>query len=115
MGSENAKAVAREVLETLRKGKRVNKGEIIRKNGYSESTATVPNNVTDTKSYQEVVRPVVERMIEERDEVIKAMKLKRDDAHYNHLTDALDKLTKNIQLLSGEQTENSKITFGWEE
>src|SRR3990167_7350751 len=30
------------------------------------------------------------------------------------LTDIMDKLTKNIQLLTGGETEKHKVVFGWE-
>lgn len=105
MPSENAKAVAREVLSTLQAGKKVRKGEIMRKYGYSERMTKSPTKVTETKSYRSVVQPVIEAMEEERRKIIEELKKKRDKAKYRDLIDGLDKLTKNVELLSGRETE----------
>lgn len=102
--SENARAVAHEVIQTIKAGKKVRKGRIIKGHGYSDSVAERPSKVTDTKSYKEVIDPVIQAMIEERDAAIRAMKSKRSKAKYRDLTDAIDKLTKNIELLSGRDT-----------
>lgn len=103
--SLNAKKVAVDVSENIRKGKRVNLGKILQKNGYSKSTAESPSLVTNTKSYKEVIDPFVKAMMSERNAAIKAMAKVRDKAKYRDFTDALDKLTKNIQLLQGKDTE----------
>lgn len=112
MASENAKQVAREVSETIRKGGKLNLGKIIKKR-YSESTSKSPQRVTETKSYQEVLKPIVDQMKLERQRAIDAMKSRIDKAKYRDLSDAIDKLTKNIELLSGGDTEKSKITISW--
>lgn len=52
----------------------------------------------------------VEAMKIMRDKIILQMQNKMDDADYRALNDSLDKMTKNIQLLSGESTENIKFT-----
>jgi len=104
--SENAMAVAKEVIETVRKGKKVNKGDIILNHGYAESISLAPTKVTETKSYQSVMNPFVEELITERNRAIKAMKLKDlDQVAYDKLSKVVDELTKNIQLLSGKETE----------
>jgi hypothetical protein len=54
--------------------------------------------------------PFIQKMIDERDAAIAEMKKKRGKAGYRDLTDATDKMTKNIQLLSGKETENSSVT-----
>jgi hypothetical protein len=110
MASENAKMVAREVLETIRKGKRVDKGDIIRKNGYAEATSTVPSLVTNTKSYQNEIKPIVERW---QNEVVRIQdELEQKDLskeRYEVLITAVDKLNKQIQLATGGYTEQQKI------
>ena len=113
--SESARAVAQEVVALIRKGKRVNKGEIIRRHGYSESAALKPSKVTSTKSYREEIAPIVEAMERERDAIMKVISKKRAKAKYRDLIDGVDKLTKNIQLLNGGKTSNEKVTVGWEE
>ncbi len=107
--SENAKAVAEEVIQTIRKHKKVNKGKIIKKHGYSESTAKIPQLVTETKSYKEVMNPFVNDLITERKRVIKAMKKKNlKTVAYEKLSKVIDELTKNIELLSGRATERTE-------
>lgn len=114
MASVNAKAVAQEISETLGKGKKVNLGKILKKYGYSDSTSKTPKNVLDTESFKTEIDPFVKAMIEERDAVILRMKKVRGKAKYRDLTDALDKITKNIQLLNGGKTANEVIQISWE-
>jgi mevalonate kinase len=110
MSSQNAKAVALEVSESIRKGKRINLGKIIESKGYSKQTANAPQRVTNTKSYKEVIDPVIREMMKRRDEAIQGMLNTMDQAKYRDFADALDKLTKNIQLLSGKETEHAAMT-----
>lgn len=114
MSSISAKEVAKEVLENIRKGIKPNLGKIIKSKGYSETTSTVPTLVTETRSYKEVINPVVEAMEAERNRIIVALSNKKlSKEKYRDLIDGLDKLTKNVQLLSGGRTSNEsiKITF----
>ena len=111
MASENAKNVAKKVSETIRKGKLVNLGKIIKDQGYSKSTSESPQIVTETLSYQEEIKPILDQMIKERERAIKAMTEKDlTDVQYDKLSDVADKLTKNIQLLSGGETERLGVT-----
>ena len=114
MASENAKQVAKKVSENLRKGKRVIFGKIIGETGYAKSTSESPTIVTKTISYQKEIKPIVDRLIIERDRAIKALKGKISKAKYRDLTDAIDKLTKNIQLLSGGKTGREEMTIKWD-
>ena len=112
MASENARQAAKKVLETVGKGKKVVMGEILREVGYADNTADNPDHVTKTKSYQSVVNPFVEKMIAERDRVILAMQVKDlDTVQYAQLNSAIDTFTKNIQLLSGEETERAGVNI----
>ena len=109
MPSENAKAVALDISESIRKGERVNKGQIIKKRGYSVSTSKSPTIVTNTKTYKETIRPLIERLEAERDAIIERLKVTRKKAKYRDLMDGLDKTTKNIELLSGRPTDRNSI------
>lgn len=115
MGSLAAKEVAKEVLETIGKGKKPNLGKIARKKGYADNTADNPKLITETQSYQEVISPVVQALIDERDAVIKRLKKTRNKAKYRDLIDGLDKITKNIQLLTGGETERAKLNISFDE
>ena len=97
--SENAKAVAKEVMDHVRKGSRVNLGKIIKKHGYGPSISTHPKKVTSTKAYQKEIRPLLDRLDEERNRAIAMLKKKIPKAKYRDLIDALDKITKNHQVL----------------
>lgn len=115
MSSENAKAVAREVISKVRKGQKVVLGEIIRKQGYSKTVSESPTKVTKTDSYREEIKPVVERMKELRDRTIKAISGKElNDERLADLNNLMKNLNHDIQLLSGEDTEKNNITIGWE-
>lgn len=112
MASENAKKVAHEVLETVRKGKRVNKGDIIERNGYSKTTATVPSQVTNTKSYQSVINPFLKKLEKERDRILMEISIKDlDKERHSDLVRSLDTITKNVQLLSGKETERAGVNI----
>ena len=104
MSSLNAKAVANEVVANVRKGLKIPIGAVIKKHGYSDSTSKKPKRVLGTEAAQEILDPIVRAMIVERDAVIERMKKMRGKAKYRDLTDAIDKLTKNIQLLGGKAT-----------
>lgn len=109
MASENAKAVAMEVLEKVSNGKFVSKKEIIRNHGYAESIAKIPQKVTDTKSYQSVVSPFIQKLEKERDRLIlEAQSRNLTEEDYKTLIEGIDKFTKNIELLSGRATERTE-------
>ena len=112
MSSENAKAVAREVSENIRRGKKVILGDIISKR-YSKSTSKTPQRVTETKSYQNEMKPIIEQLEIERQRAIKLLKKTSNKAKYRDLIDGVDKITKNIQLLSGGKTESNEMTIKW--
>jgi hypothetical protein len=114
MASQNAKAVAQAVLETIGRGEKVNIGKIALAKGYSKATAKNPQQIKRAKGYRDEMAPFVNAMIAERDAAIKAMKVVRKGAKYRDLTDAIDKLTKNIQLLTGGRTGDETIIFNWE-
>jgi len=107
--SENARAVAEEVKLKVSKGEKIVMGKIIKKHGYSDGISKQPIRVRKTQSYQKEIKPIVDRLIIERDRAIKALKRKISKAKYRDLTDAIDKLTKNIQLLSGGATSREII------
>lgn len=92
MPSENAKTVAHEVIETLGKGGKVSVSAIARRKDYSHSVAKNPKQITETKSFQDVVRPVVDRLVEERDRAIALLADRATPANYRDLNDAIDKL-----------------------
>lgn len=116
MASENAKAVAREVIKKVQKGEKVVVGEIIDKQGYAPSMKSHPNKVTNTKSYKEETKPIVRAWEKERQRIAKEMKVKDlNDVQYEQLARVMDILTKNIQLLTGGATERTEDKFNDEQ
>lgn len=115
MGSIAAREVAKEVLENLGKGKKISLRKIAVKKGYKQNTADNPKNITETKSYQDVISPIVKAMELQRQRALEAIgsrKLTKDKTR--DLVDLIDKLTKNIQLLTGGKTDNTGMQITWE-
>jgi hypothetical protein len=68
---------------------------------YSES-----GHILKTKQYKEKMKPVVDQLIAERQRILNALiKKNLTKEEYKNLVDSLDKMTRNIQLLSGGATE----------
>lgn len=113
MTSINAENVAKEVLETIGKGKKVKLGKIIKKNGYAQNTADNPKLVTETESFKSVINPIVEKWAKERDRLTNEL-LTRDlsKERYDSVIKSIDLFTKNIQLLSGGNTGKIAIDDG---
>lgn len=105
MASQAAKEVAREVIRTVGKGRRANISKIGVEKGYSVQSAR-SGKITKTKSYQAEVTPLIQSLEEERRAIILRLKKVRSKARYRDLIDGLDKITKNLQLLTGGATEN---------
>jgi len=83
-----------------------------REKGYSEHTADTPKNITDTKSYKDIIKPVIDRYEKLRDRIIDEMNRKGRKLSKEKLialTTALKNTTHDIQLLTGGKTENNGI------
>lgn len=112
--SENAAAVAKEVVEKVRKGEKVVYGKIMKKHGYSHHTSKQPDKVRKTTSFKEVIDPVVAGMTKARNALITELTRKGRIRTYKKeklifLSTTLKNLTHDIQLLTGGQTENTGI------
>lgn len=110
MATERQKKVAKLIPENIRNDKVLDKGEILRKCDYPESTSKKPKQVFSSKGVQEELKPIVEQLEKERQRAITLLKTKITKAQYHQLIDGIDKLTKNIQLLSGGDTAREKIS-----
>lgn len=111
MPTPKQEKVIKKTLENLRKGNTKTKGEILREVGYKESVSTAPSIVYDSKGVREGLDPIIGKMIKHRDRIVELMVEKVDEAKYAELTTALDKVTKNIELLSGNPTERTEDTI----
>jgi len=74
--------------------------------GYSEKNARQQSTILD--SIKDKVKPIVDRLKDERDRALALMSKKITDAKYRDLVDSTDKMTRNIQLLSDKPTDNIK-------
>jgi hypothetical protein len=111
MASENAKAVAKEVITKVRKGEKINLQEIQQAHGYSKNSAKSMKGV-DNDTYRKEVKPLADG-IDREIERIKLELSTRDisEEKYKELVSSLDILIKNHQLLNGKETERTGITF----
>lgn len=73
--------------------------------GYSEESARQQTNTLNTLGLKEELKPIVDRLETERDEILKEMMKKRGKAKYGELSKSFDILIKNMQLLGGKPTE----------
>lgn len=109
MTSIPAQKVAEEVLAYIGKGKKPNVKAIAIKRGYASTTAG-SGLVQKTKSYQNVISPVIKEMELARRKALKEIN-KKDltKERYRDLGEMTDKMTKNLQLLQGKSTENVAV------
>jgi len=91
--------------------KRGNVAAAMREAKYDETTIKNPSNLTQSKAYKKALPSIIARLETERDRALGLLGKKAEKAKYRDLVDATDKLTKNIQLLSGGETERSKVVF----
>lgn len=84
----------------------------MKKAGYSPKTARTPAKLLKSPTMKPDIDKVLVAIAEERRAVIERLKEIRETANYRDLIYSLDVLTKNHQLLSGEDTER---IGGWKQ
>jgi 23S rRNA pseudoU1915 N3-methylase RlmH len=110
MPSINAQNVAKEVIKRVEKGEKVVLGEIMENCGYAEASQKNPKSVTETDSYKETIEPFLTRLEKHRNRILVALEGKDlPKEKFKDLSDSLSKTTHDIQLLSGGDTERSKV------
>lgn len=102
--SINAEAVAKDVIEAVRKGQKVNLQKIQQKHGYTAKSAK-SMKAKRTKTYQRIMNDFAKELEKERARAASLLSKRIGKAKYRDLIDAIDKLTKNHQLLTGGDTE----------
>ena len=111
MGTKDVQAVnvARAVLGKIGKGEKVNITKTATEHGLSWKYAN-SGQVQKTQAYQSIINPVVKKWESIRDKMTK--ELENKDLTFEKASDLVsmvDKLTHNIQLLSGNSTENVAV------
>ena len=105
--------VIKEVVENSR-NKPLNKGKILSKAGYPKNTQIKPSQVFNSKGVKEGLKPIIQQLEKKRQMAINRLTgRKMDSAMAKDLTDIMDKLTKNIQLLGGGVTERTQVVQGF--
>lgn len=74
-----------------------------------------PQDALKDEEVQQILKPIADQLIQIRQDVVEALANKNfNNEKTTDLADIMDKLTKNIQLLTGGETEKHKVVFGWE-
>ena len=90
-----------------------NVGEALIKAGYSKATAIKPSQVTNSTGFKEAVKEMGYRDWAEKHlkKVQERMDEEVDEAKYNDLSNEKDRIVKQIELLSGRETDRMQITI----
>ena len=109
MTSLAAKAVAEEVIETIRKGKKPSVRQIAPKHGYTLETAD-SGQIQQTQSFRSVIDPFVDRLKVHREKILVAMESKDlTKEQYKVLSESMGKVNHDLQLFTGGATENIAV------
>ncbi len=112
MTSLNAEKMALRVSEAISAGKIVNLGKIARESGYSNSTSKRPSQMTRSKSYQGIMKPLAEQLKSEIDRLASELVSRNlGEEKYETMAKSLDILNKNYQLITGGVTERKVLVL----
>ncbi|MCK4500490.1 hypothetical protein KAU11_08325 [Candidatus Babeliales bacterium] len=99
-------------MESIGEGKAPILGQVLREVGYADNTADNPLLVTSTKSFQDAINPVVKKMEAHRNKILDELENKDlSEERHSDLVRSFDTMTKNVQLLSGKETERAGVTI----
>ncbi|MEA1925860.1 MAG: hypothetical protein U9M90_01260 [Patescibacteria group bacterium] len=101
--TEKQKKVVNLLVENTRIKKPFNKGEILRKSGYSNGVIKQPSRVLGAKNVLNATKHLIKQLKCERQSVLSEMQKKRKRANYRDLTHGLDITSKHIALLSPDE------------
>ena len=106
--TEKQKKVAIELQKNLTRNPVKNSTDLLEEVGYAKNTARhKQKTIINSQGVQEELKPFLKKLEKERDRLIKAISIKNlKDVDYEKATNSLDKIVKNIQLLSGKPTDN---------
>jgi hypothetical protein len=110
-----AKGFAKDYIDALMSGKKINKQELAVRHGYSVSSALAQKPMK-TDVFKEEVTSVLDRLEIIRQKSLKALESKdHSKEKYRDLIEGVDKLTRNHRLLSEKSTDNvanNMIVYG---
>ena len=109
--SANAEAFAKEVIDTLAKGGKVNLGKIAKNHGYSDAMAKNPAKIMETHSFKETTAPLLDRLVALRESIVDQMTKRVGTAAFSSLGMSLDGVSKQINLLTGKPTDRTEFVL----
>jgi len=90
-------------------------GELLLEAGYTKETSKQAIRILESETIQNEIQPIVKVMIEKREKALhRITDEKLDNERARDLASITDILTKNIQLLSGGETERQKLVIEME-
>jgi hypothetical protein len=109
------KLAAIKVKEMLAKGEKPNLYKAMKSVGYTEYSSK-SGIAKFSNAWKNEMEDVVNMMEIERKRCLEEMQTQavRDTASYRDRLEAVNKLSNNIQLLTGKQTANDKVSFSWD-
>lgn len=115
MATIRQKIAASKVSESIGKRKPKSLGKILIESGYSEQTADTPQRVTETKGFQDEIRPLLSKLKRIRDSFLNELQVngaRIKKGRLDHLVKGVESFSKLIELLEGRPTERSDFP-GW--
>jgi len=97
----------RVICKLVENGRSVSRA--MRESGYSKAYSKHPEKFLKTDKAKKELKPILERLKEERDAALEQMRKTRDKAKYNELSNTTEGFTKLLQLLEGKPTEIQEI------
>ena len=98
------------VLENVgKKGDTKTLGEMMLEAGYSEAMAKGQNGIALVLKNTPELKELLDKLMKHRDRVIIQMERKLYKANYRDAVEGFDKITKNIELMSGRATERNAV------
>lgn len=79
--------------------------------GYSPNTAKTPQKLTESKGFKEAAFDYLKELETQKKMTIARLKEEMPEAKFGELSSHLDRVTKNIELLSGRDTERTGLTL----
>ena len=113
MATERQKRVATGMIANTKTKTPRSSGAIIREAGYGK-VALQPHRVIQSQGVQKELMPFTKRLEKFRDKMLSELEGKDlERVEFQHIATALNKITHDIQLLSGGSTDNV-FTITWQ-
>ena len=110
----NARAVAKKVIEQIKNKERPNMKKAMLESGYSKISAECKaKEIRNRPDFKEEMMSFEEQLDELIADGIDIMKTKKQKATYRDGIESVEKMKKLKLLVTGNPTDNQKVTIGW--